>query len=432
MLSVYLPLLLLAIGACCNAIEVRHRSTAATTSTAGEGEGGRQFINVLSMLFAGAGATSSTRRDDIRRTSESPLRRNDDDASSTSAASSSSSPETKSTLGYRFSDYSCSPFSSSALAQERATDIRSLKVSDVRIVMAMGDSATAGFGATGGLIENRGAAWSIGGDERATTLANFFRHFNADVMGFSAGNHALEMHGQPHHFEQDGLNAAQSGAVVQDMESQVDYLEAAIKRMGHRADMENDWKVLTLWVGGNNICSVCLGKPEDSPAAFETALDRALQRLRQRIPRVFVNLIPYGPMSRLKLLGQQNPMCSLVHAFANECPCAFRARNQTDVTAMDNAVVAYNRVLHALAKKYDRLRDPQFAVVVQPFMQEAHIPDATFLSSLDCFHPSLLAHETMAVHLWNSMFAPHARKTQTLIPNWKPVCPSATTRLAVH
>jgi phospholipase B1 len=420
MLSVHFSLLLLAMcSAGCIAIQVHHRSS--TAAGTGERDGGQQFASVLAMLFAGASSASSMRRDDIRRTSDSPLRRDDNAASS---------PKTKSTLGYRFSDYSCAPFVSGALAEERATDIRSLKVSDVRIVMAMGDSATAGFGATGGLVENRGASWAIGGDKHATTLANFFRHFNADVMGFSAGNHALELHGQPHHFEQDGLNAAQSGAVVQDMVSQVDYLEAAIRRMP-RADIENDWKVLTLWVGGNNICSVCLGKPEDSPSAFEAALDRALQRLRQRIPRVFVNLIPYGPMSRLKQLGQQNPVCSLVHAFANECPCAFRARNRTDVKAMDDAVVAYNRVLHGLAKKYARLRDPQFAVVVQPFMQETHIQDATFLSSLDCFHPSLLAHETMAVHLWNSMLLPRAQKTRKLIPNWKPMCPSATTRLDV-
>lgn len=188
-----------------------------------------------------------------------------------------------------------------------------------------------------------------------------------------------------------------------------------------------DWKLLTIWVGGNNICSVCLGNARDSPAAYEEHLGRALHALRQRIPRVLVNLIPYGPVSRLQALGAQNPMCALVRAFSNECPCAFRARNHTDVERMDAAAVEYNAVLRALAAKYQG--DDQFAVVVQPFMEDSHIPDATFLSPFDCFHPSLRAHETMAVHLWNSLFMPAARKPRKLVPHWQPACPHASSRL---
>ena len=39
------------------------------------------------------------------------------------------------------------------------------------------------------------------------------------------------MHNEPHNFAADGLNAAQSGAVVQDIEAQIEYLEQAIKRL---------------------------------------------------------------------------------------------------------------------------------------------------------------------------------------------------------
>lgn len=60
----------------------------------------------------------------------------------------------------------------------------------VDVVMALGDSITAGFGMEGkrgGLHEYRGKSWSIGGDDNATTLPNFLRHYNPNITGYSVG-----------------------------------------------------------------------------------------------------------------------------------------------------------------------------------------------------------------------------------------------------
>jgi hypothetical protein len=45
---------------------------------------------------------------------------------------------------------------------------------------------------------------------------------------------------------------------------------------------------------------------------------------------------------------------------------------------------------------------PVRAVVVQPFATQAHIDwmPTSFVSDEDCFHPSLLAHQLLAVSLW--------------------------------
>lgn len=71
-----------------------------------------------------------------------------------------------------------------------ATSVYNLKPAQVDVVLALGDSITAGFGMEGkigGLHEYRGKSWSIGGDANATTLPNFIRQHNPNVTGYSIG-----------------------------------------------------------------------------------------------------------------------------------------------------------------------------------------------------------------------------------------------------
>src|SRR6056297_2935306 len=58
------------------------------------------------------------------------------------------------------------------------TSVWSMRPSQVDVVLAVGDSITAAFGARGkrgGFHESRGLSWSIGGDEGALTLPNFIK-----------------------------------------------------------------------------------------------------------------------------------------------------------------------------------------------------------------------------------------------------------------
>jgi phospholipase B1 len=115
------------------------------------------------------------------------------------------------------------------------------------------------MGREGFLDEFRGQSSPIGGDPGAITFANFLRHFNPNVTGFSVGRHFVDLdfmvghnerlfsftcqskYGielflsfflfffffQPHLFpDKDVLNGALSGATADELVSQVEY-EAA-------------------------------------------------------------------------------------------------------------------------------------------------------------------------------------------------------------
>merc|ERR1712217_175398 len=53
--------------------------------------------------------------------------------------------------------------------------------------------------------------------------------------------------------------------------------------------------------------------------------------------------------------------------------------------------------------------------------------DWTFLSRLDCFHPSAQAHQSLAIALWNSMLCTHNREGRcgmVFANDMHPVCPT--------
>ena len=74
-----------------------------------------------------------------------------------------------------------------------ATTVHELQPSDIRVVGAMGDSVTAGYGVGAETvsqvaINNRGFSWSIGGNETVTSmlsLPNILEMYRADVTGWS-------------------------------------------------------------------------------------------------------------------------------------------------------------------------------------------------------------------------------------------------------
>lgn len=58
-------------------------------------------------------------------------------------------------------------------------------------------------------------------------------------------------------------------------------------------DMNHHWKMVTVFIGANDLCSAsCLSPVAWSPAAHARKLARALDYLHQHLPRTIVNLIP--------------------------------------------------------------------------------------------------------------------------------------------
>jgi len=133
--------------------------------------------------------------------------------------------------------------------------------------MAMGDSLTAGMSAKDtnvlSLKEYRGLAYSIGGDSGVTTLPNLLKPYlpSGFPIGLSTGIGERTSSG-------NGLNAAVSGSINSDMPAQAQWLVQQLKA-NSRININTDWKVLTIWIGSNNLCDVCDNTANNNGANFE-------------------------------------------------------------------------------------------------------------------------------------------------------------------
>eukprot|EP00042_Codosiga_hollandica_P020792 m.69175 g.69175 ORF g.69175 m.69175 type:complete len:110 (-) comp50047_c0_seq1:119-448(-) len=99
--------------------------------------------------------------------------------------------------------------------------------------------------------------------------------------------------------------------------------------------------------------------------------------------------------------------------------------------SMDAIALLYNDQLHQIADYWNGLHMDDFAVVIQPVTENLVIPNGTYVSHLDCFHPNLLADETLAIALWNSMITPAADKVHGMFPGTKPLCATEDTLLYI-
>ncbi len=114
-------------------------------------------------------------------------------------------------------------------------------------------------------------------------------------------------------------------------------------------------------------------------------------------------------LSNIARIQRDNVLCSIEHRLIlKECGCIDRG-NKTELEALDRSVHIFNNRLHQLAtdwgtKLQQMGRASDVAVVVQAF-QEGVGPqlDLSFLNTLDCFHPSVKAHEDLGIGIWNSM-----------------------------
>jgi phospholipase B1 len=138
----------------------------------------------------------------------------------------------------------CPTFPSRASAP---TSVRDVRVDDIKIVAAMGDSITAGFAALGlsnpnqqvglrSLVENRGVSFSIGGDPASTTVGNFIARYVPGVKGRSVGNHGPNICTPSFCLgrytpEIDRFNAARTGAVSSNFGNQLSYLDCCISNI---------------------------------------------------------------------------------------------------------------------------------------------------------------------------------------------------------
>lgn len=286
-----------------------------------------------------------------------------------------------------------------------ATEVTKLRFGNIKVVMAMGDSMTAAFGAEALPVEYRGISYSTGGDQNATTIAKYLQHYNPDLDGMG---YKTSIPLTPYC---SGLNCAVSGAVVEDLPSQLEHLTNHLKSKTYEK-YQDEWKLLTIFIGANNACGC---KSESNSADnFEKNLRTALTYTHGNLTKTFVSVMTLFNISGVWDLAQTAKYCETVVPVLHECSCL--ESNATDRLHMDELAIEYNKRTFKVAEEFYKLNDPNFTVVVQPAVDSFRIGDYSqnFLSDVDCFHPSLCAHQGFAYALWNNMNSAPIDKAHTL------------------
>lgn len=308
------------------------------------------------------------------------------------------------------------------------TSVHALRPGDVKVMGAMGDSLSAGFGMmartpAGMLTEWRGRVWSIGGDaslDTIVTLPNFFRKYNPDVVGFATGKGKVSSPGAH-------LDVSVSGDMAEDMPSQAIKLVGRIENMKN-VDFNLDWKMVTIFIGANDLCAYIKDKLYYSPQNYYNYLKEALETLRT-MPRTFVNLVEVLEATMVHELDI-GPICKAYHSV--ECP-DYASGNQDNIAAGRRVRKQYQKMVESLAGEYEDLEN--FTVVQQPFFKNMVPPkhehgifkgsaDLSFFAP-DCFHFSGKADAAAAEALWNNVFERvHEKRTSWRVGE-KLVCPTS-------
>jgi len=324
---------------------------------------------------------------------------------------------------------------------EPPSNVRDLRIDDFAVIMAMGDSMSAGFNAgpdgKTDMKEHRGVSFSIGGDAGAITLPNFISSVkrNGELVGPAVG-----MLSQPQFKAtcagQDiddvcRLSAAVDGSDLQDLiDLQVGYLNRTLHTASWAANVSvtRDWKLLTIFSGLDDTVFYNASDPTKQPTSLDLLaanLEQLLQAIHRALPRTYVNLMMlpelFDPSVTTSGLS-----CKFFKWYSEHAGIHWTATNEWIST-----IKSYNTIYMETAARWKSKQLDDFAVVLQPFMQNAPLTKQD-MDTLDCFHPNLASHQGMALGLWNNMLAGSLAAKST---NWKvkgnATCPQGTSRLVV-
>jgi phospholipase B1 len=288
------------------------------------------------------------------------------------------------------------------------TSVHQLRPSDIKVIGAFGDSISAGNGlgaanAPAVAVENRGEVFTIGGDETldvgVITLVNFLRKFNPDIKGYSHCPSTRD------NLERSWLNVAEPGGDNRDMPPQANDI---VERMMNdaRIDYVNDWKLISLFVGGNDLCASCR-RTEYTPENYGAKFREAMDILYANVPRAMVQLIAMFDVTPLSNFSN-SLLCNALQI--NFCDCAV---NETTRAQLRNTQLGYFDQLQAIANDPIYKQRQDFTIVLQPNMRDMQPPidpnTGKYLDGFlapDCFHPNRVAHQSFAYFLWNTMLTP--------------------------
>uniref|UniRef100_A0AC34Q5K4 Lipase_GDSL domain-containing protein n=1 Tax=Panagrolaimus sp. JU765 TaxID=591449 RepID=A0AC34Q5K4_9BILA len=294
------------------------------------------------------------------------------------------------------------------------TNVNSVRPGDIKLVMALGDSLTAANGAGAQdplmiILQYRGLAFLAGGDKSLKehiTIPNILRQFNPNLFGQSKGIGAADV------WQVAYLNAGVPGAKADDLPGQA--LDLVQKLQTHsEIDMQNDWKLLNIFIGGNDVCGYCRDPANNSPQKFRDNITTAVNIIKQHVPRVIVSLTTMLHLEMVRSIDRNEFFCQALHV--DECKCESFSNFTNDQIAQ----VCTNMQKVEKAMETDgTFEADDFTFVTQPFFNEIVDPpmtkdgkvDITFFCP-DCFHFAQKGHAVVASWVWQNMMEPVGSKT---------------------
>nr|CAD7603145.1 unnamed protein product [Timema genevievae] len=275
------------------------------------------------------------------------------------------------------------------------SSVHRLKPQDIRVVAALGDSVTS---ANGALATNedetrfnyRGISAMGGGQghwRKYMTLPNILKEYNPKLLGYALGTAETSS-------PLSGLNVAENGALDDELLKQAKSLVRKI-RQDNFIDIDNDWKLVNILIGGNDICNeYCfVDGAKDTPSGHRKNLEVALDYLQTHLPRTFVNLIHIPNVILLRNMKNVPFVCYMKQLVL--CSCLFGAGERAKAESVSKILQEYWQV-EKIVSELEKYDTDTFTVVLQPFFLGVEAPrsiptlfgEAPDLSYFapDCFH----------------------------------------------
>jgi len=329
------------------------------------------------------------------------------------------------------------PCSHRAKSYPTPTSVNQLQPGDISIVAALGDSVMSASGASSPSLlqireQYRGVSFSIGAYQNwrtVTTLPNILRVFNPSLAGGSVNLGDREEEG-------NNLNLCQLGATS---ETLIEQAKLLIKLLSNKKDLQR-WKLVTIMIGHNDVCSHACNNVwtafDASPLQYTKRVTKALDMLRDNLPRTFVNVVPLFDIAITLDMKDKSPFCTTI-AMPWVCSCLypslFPAYPPLGRSGMRRLQKGYMNQLEDVIKT-GRFERNDFTVVTQPAFtnfklftkldeKNQKVTDYSYFAP-DCMHPSQKLHGLMARSLWNNMLTPLGRKETVLSKDPPLLCPT--------
>ncbi|EDW12205.2 phospholipase B1, membrane-associated [Drosophila mojavensis] len=315
------------------------------------------------------------------------------------------------------------------------TSVERLRPGDIDIVASIGDSLSAGNGivsrnALDLINEFRGLSFSGGGLgtwRTVLTLPNILKVFNPNLYGYATGHSLVVNH------EISRLNIAEPMIMSHDLMYQARVLIDLMRR-DPQVDMKRHWKLLTVFVGNNDICSDMCHWDDQEKMIERHARDlrEAFRLLRDNVPRLLINLVAVP-----NILATMSPIkdvpfgCFVVHRIA--CNCLLSDRLTASEAKQRHYMIQRWQQVDLQVAQLPEFQREDFAIIGHPMVTNLSVPKLPNGNtdwrdfSHDCFHFSQRAHASAASLLWKGMFLPDEQKPRTNIlsqPFERFFCPS--------